>query len=386
MPSAVQQWVEIVARHMPVLSKPQATVLALWSLGMALTRSCGLTTVTGQIACLLGKKEDAVRQRLREWFWGAEDKKGAKRREINHIPCFPCLLRWILELWPPTERRLALAMDVTTLGQTFVVLTISVLYRSCGIPIAWVVLPANQPGGHKEHWLALFSYLQGVIPSDWMVIVLADRGLYAQWLFRHLVHLGWHPFLRINRQGWYRREGSRRWYPLAQIAAQIGDFYCEQGVCFKTHPLRCTLLACWDEGHQEPWLIVTDLCPKKARAQWYGMRAWIECGFRQTKRGGWQWQNTRITDPERATRFWLAIAVATLWMVSVGGEADAQASAPDLEALPEAHIARRKASQRSRPRLLSCFRQGWIVILTALLKGLPIPVGRFYPEPWPAPP
>ena len=116
------------------------------------------------------------------------------------------------------------------------------------------------------------------------------------------------------------------------------------------------------------------------------MRAWIECGFRQTKRGGWQWQNTRITDPGRATRFWLAIPVATLWAVRVGGEADAQAAPPDLEMLPEAPVARRKASRRSRPRLLSCFRQGCIIIVTALLKGLPLPMGRFCPEPWPAPP
>jgi len=28
--------------------------------------------------------------------------------------------------------------------------------------------------------------------------VLADRGLYARWLFRRIVRLGWHPFLRIK--------------------------------------------------------------------------------------------------------------------------------------------------------------------------------------------
>jgi hypothetical protein len=30
-----------------------------------------------------------------------------------------------------------------------------------------------------------------------------------------------------------------------------------------------------------------------------------------------------MTDPERAARLWLAVAVATLWLLSVGGEADA---------------------------------------------------------------
>ncbi len=38
------------------------------------------------------------------------------------------------------------------------------------------------------------------------------------------------------------------------------------------------------------------------------------------KRGGGPWHQTKMTDPERAERLWLAIAVATLWVVSVGGE------------------------------------------------------------------
>src|SRR5580765_1480318 len=33
----------------------------------------------------------------------------------------------------------------------------------------------------------------------------------------------------------------------------------------------------------------------------------IEQGFKITKRGGWQWQRTRMTDPQRAARLWLAV-------------------------------------------------------------------------------
>ena len=43
---AVYQWTEVVTTHMPHLSKPQAAVLALWSLGMVLARSCALTAVS----------------------------------------------------------------------------------------------------------------------------------------------------------------------------------------------------------------------------------------------------------------------------------------------------------------------------------------------------
>jgi hypothetical protein len=158
--------------------------------------------------------------------------------------------------------------------------------------------------------------------------------------------------------------------------------------CFssKESQLPCTLLARWDDGYAEPWLIATDLAPQGAEAAWYGMRSWIEGGFKDLKRGGWQWHQTKMTDPARATRLWLALAVATLWVVSVGGEADATLPVSSLEALPALHVARRRATGRARPRLLSCFRRGVLTILAALLQGQPLPLGRFCPEPWPTEP
>jgi len=72
---------------------------------------------------------------------------------------------------------------------------------------------------------------------------------------------------------------------------------------------------------------------------------------------------TKMVDLERAERLWLAIAVATLWAVSVGGEADASIPVSSLEALPEMHVACRTATGRSRPRMLSCFARGIVTIV-----------------------
>ena len=85
-------------------------------------------------------------------------------------------------------------------------------------------------------------------------------------------------------------------------------------------------------------------------------------------------RSTNMTDPERAQRLWLAIAVATLWVVSVGGEVDANLPVSCLEALPQTHIARRSVTRHSRPRLLSCFARGIITIVGMLIRthcGLP---------------
>ena len=380
---ALSQWEESVSRHLPHLSRPQAHVLALWSYGMVLAKSCGLTSVAALLADLLGSSLSTLRQQLREWCYDAQDKKGAHRQEVDVTLCFAPLLCWIVSLWPANECRLALAMDATTLSDRFTVLCISVVYRRCAIPVAWKVMRGGEQGSWEPYWKALFTALQGSVPKHWKVIVLADRGLYAPWLFRHIVRLGWHPFLRINLGGKVRPVGAQKFDWLSTLVPQTGSAWCGLVDCFIQSTLRCTLLARWDEGYADPWLVLTDLAPQAADVVWYSMRTWIEGGFKDTKRGGWQWHQTKMTDPARASRLWVAIAVATLWVVSVGGEAEANEPCSGLEALPELHIARRTATKRSQPRLQSCFAQGLRCIFVAVLHRRRLPMGRFLPEPWP---
>ena len=46
----VTEWTTTIQTHLPHLTKPQATVLALWSLGIVLARSCALTAVSAFLA------------------------------------------------------------------------------------------------------------------------------------------------------------------------------------------------------------------------------------------------------------------------------------------------------------------------------------------------
>src|SRR5438477_1142967 len=146
-------------------------------------------------------------------------------------------------------------MDATTLGQRFTVLVLSVVYRGCALPVAWQVVPTPRKGAWRPHWEHLFTRRDGHVPADWTVLVLVDRGLYARWLYRHIVALGWHPFLLINHGGQFRPRGQAGFRSLATVVPRVGTFWCGEVDCFATPAcrLQCTLVAAWEAPHADPW-------------------------------------------------------------------------------------------------------------------------------------
>src|SRR5437763_16368601 len=89
-----------------------------------------------------------------------------------------------------------------------------------------------------------------------------------------------------------------------------------------------------------------------------------------------------MEDVARASRVWLAMAVATLWMLTIGSDLELgpSESAPDLPDLGA--ILGVRAAQR--PRTIRLFRLGWLWLLVQLIEGQPLPVPRrLVPEPWP---
>jgi hypothetical protein len=237
----------------------------------------------------------------------------------------------------------------------------------------------TEKGSWKPLWLELFQSLKEVIPNDWQVIVSADRGLYADWLFWEICSLNWHPFLRINHQGTYQIKGEEEWRYLDTLLPNRGMKWSGDVTCFKSNPLNCTLLARWDEGYQAPWLIITDLEPEQANALWYGLRSWIESSYRDLKSDGWQWHKTRLREPARAERIWLAMAVATLWTITMGTEGQTYLPETLKEETSEDHNLSQKSALKKVNRSISCFLQGLINIVANLICGKGIHLNHLYP-------
>ena len=205
-----------------------------------------------------------------------------------------------------------LAIDATNIGDNLTVLSINVLIRGSGIPVAWKIVKATEKGAWQPLWKQLFESLKGVVPSNLITSVCAERGLYAPWLYEFIVECGWHPMLRINHHnGNFRHHLKSNWHSLSSLMPHPGTSWSGKVTCFKTNPIDCTLLGRWEPSYQDPWLILTYLEPEQADILWYSLRSWIECSYRDVKSDGWQWQKTLRADSQRAERIWLSLAVAT---------------------------------------------------------------------------
>ena len=120
----------------------------------------------------------------------------------------------------------------------------------------------------EPEWKTLLHWLHGQVDPSWTVVVLTDRGLYARWLFQAIVDLGWHPMMRITRRNRFLPAGWVNHQPVWWFVSQVGRRWQGRGVAFPTTAesrLACTLLACWSEGHDDGWYLITDLPPKWPR-------------------------------------------------------------------------------------------------------------------------
>ena len=111
-----------VGEMLPSLSKAEAKVLGLLSYGILMLDGCGMSRLSHGLAKIEQVPAGRLRQRLREFYYEAGAKRGKKRREVNVEACFADLLRAVLRGWEG-KKELALALDASTLGERFTVLS-----------------------------------------------------------------------------------------------------------------------------------------------------------------------------------------------------------------------------------------------------------------------
>lgn len=319
-PRELYQMQQQLTQRLPGLRPAHVLGLALWVYGTVLAKSACQSAVVHELEDLM--PAGTARQRLREWLKDGRDKARPCHSQVEVTVCFPLLLRWIISWWQGSTT-LPLAIDAVAHQDRVVALVVSVLYRGCAMPVAWFIVPAHEPGAWMPHILALIDHLQPAIPADWRTLVLVDRGLWSPKLWHHLQQRQLAPLVRIAADSQVRPAGWKRTVTPAVLVPKMGPAWVGRAAIFGADARQvATLIVVWGPGHKERWVLLTNLPPEAVQHSWYGLRMWIELGFRALKSMGWQWQMSRRAQPERVARHWLVMAVATLWVLGCGTRMD----------------------------------------------------------------
>ena len=108
----------------------------------------------------------------------------------------------------------------------------------------------------------LVRLLSAVMPRGMSVLVLADHGLWSPRLWKRIRDLGGHPLMRVKETTTFQPDGGQR-QPVVTLVPGPGHAWVGHGVAFRACAVRqaATLVVVWDDGQENPWVLLTDLPP-----------------------------------------------------------------------------------------------------------------------------
>lgn len=368
----------LIQERFPTMSPGAQHALARWVLGAMLAGDANGPSVIAALVTAGVAGHATLDEQWDTWvhqdaFQTTDPPVAGAPTVVSPLALGAAVLHWIVDLWAGGP--LVLGMDASLRRDDVVLLRTSVLYRGTAIPIAWVIVPANTPGAWEPHWERMLRWIGGIIPSEQTVLVLADQGLWSPHLWAAIRAQAFHPLMRVHANSTFAPTGQPR-QPVRQLVSAPGAGWMGQGVAFKHASKRIagTLVVLWAEGHDEPWVLLTDLLPEQMDAAWYALRMWDEAGFRQSKSMGWEWQRGQLQNPDAVAWHYLVVAVATLWALAVGTRIEdaEQAHVPPGQMRHAPHGATPPSPRRwsgTAQRVISLFQRGCQKVRWLLAQG-----------------
>jgi hypothetical protein len=214
---------------------------------------------------------------------------------------------------------LLLLLDETPKANDLRVLSIRLAYAHRALPLAEVCYrPHALPRPLPQLVRGLLRQVRGCLPAGASVVLLADRGLcwplLVDWCHEHR----WHYVLRLQSQTKVRDSDGRE-RTARELAARVGQHWLGEAEVFKKAGWRgANVVATWQRGMKEPWLLLTDQRASLRHCRTYGKRMWQEESFRDDKSAGFHWEKSQVNDPAHALRLLLVIGLAMVLAISQG--------------------------------------------------------------------
>jgi hypothetical protein len=283
-------------------------------------------------------KPESVGQQFRRWL---------KNSSLNPRLIYDPVARQIVGRM--RCRRLRIQIDRVQIKRRQNVLLMSVWYRRRAIPLAWICLP-HRGQSHYRHWVELLDYLENLLADGMTVIILADREFGSVDRLRYVEKKRWAYAIRVKGNVEFYDPAWGQpfdWLTLKRIAPAIGTQYALTDIKLTKTELYSIHLACaWAVGSDEPWFIATNLSQPIQALKEYRRRFGCEELFSDLKKRGFNWQDSLIRDPQRFARLLLALALLTVFLLTLGRQLRLQHD--DLEVTSPSHRRRLSLFQTAR--------------------------------------
>jgi hypothetical protein len=225
-----------------------------------------------------------------------------------------------------TRGQYLLLLDDTQQTTHCTLSTLALAYGGRALPLAWCRWSGKLHGAYWSQIDQMFDQAQRLLPPQVRPVVVADRGIASPALIQLIEKHGWDYLLRVTNDATMRLpEQPRQMLHLGQLLPAAGAPALQlTGWVFQRNRVWAHTLVIWERGHQEPWLLVSNLDLGERMAELYARRMQVEALFRDAKSGGFEWELSRVLRAERAQRLLLGIMLA-IWCAVLLGEAAVRA-------------------------------------------------------------
>jgi hypothetical protein len=214
-----------------------------------------------------------------------------------------------------------LILDGSKVGFGHQLLLVAVAYRKRAIPLAWTWVKSSR--GHSSSWkqMALLSYIHELMPAGKRVIALGDTEFGDVDVQKLLQKWHWKYVLRQHGRYLLKRKGQCNLQRLDSLVSQPGQqLWLEDCQLTAKYLHRVNLLAYWQPGEEEPWLLATNLDDPRLTLKAYRVRMWIEETFGDLKKHGFDLESTHLRNFLRLSVLTLAVMLLYIWLLAFGSQ------------------------------------------------------------------
>ena len=230
----------------------------------------------------------------------------------------PIARQWLEAQWRQLGE-IRLIVDGTKIGFQHQLLMVCLAYHQRAIPIAWTWVKHVKGHCGARKLLALLAYVHKLLPKGAGVFLVGDSEFGPSEVLRQLDQWRWFYGLRqtANRKVWLSQ--AQGWQAFGSFVQKAGQsVWLGRGYLTESEIYPVNLLAHWEVGEKEAWLLATNLPDRTMTLRYYARRMWIEEMFGDLKKHGFDLERTMLRHFDRLSRLTLAVVLLYLWLIAVG--------------------------------------------------------------------